>query len=175
MQQSNLTAALPELGALFDGEPVDRDVAWWQHIVRVFERLNDAYRPTNAEPCPPGLRPFYTDLGGLAEACVPDSSGKPGATAIALGQWRAHVLGVECENARRLEIVADAVARLREMRERTQGRPPDLKLLDDMVRDLSGFIYAHYRVVPPPDAKLRLWCSRQTRRNDLLPGEWRML
>lgn len=173
---SDVAKELPALGPLFTADnTVDLDVAWWQHVVRLFGAL-DSYRPARCSECPLMLRTFYTNLEALAEACLPDKHGKYGATAQAFGQWRAHVTEVEAENARRLELVADAVARLREMRERTAERPPDLVLLDDMVRDLSQFIYAQYRVVPPAEqSKLRLWCQRQTRRYDLLPREWRGL
>jgi hypothetical protein len=168
--QRDIAVAVPEVKGIFDAG-IDRDVAWWQHVVRMFGAL-EAYQPSRFAACPPILRQYYTDTEALREALEPGEAGKVGETARAFGQWRAHVTFTEGENARKLEIVADALARLHEMRPRTD----DLALLDDMVRQLNGFIYAHYRAKPPANRlQLRTWCPLQTLRYDLLPAEWRGL
>lgn len=170
MQASDIAAAVPGtvLAARFT-IGVESDVSWWQHCVDVFGNV-DAYQPARFNEPPHTLRPFYDDLAALAEACAPQN-GAYQPTAVALGRWRAHVTEVEATNARRLEVLADVVARLKEMRDRAV----DPKQVDDLIRSVSTFIYAHYRTVPPDGAKLRLWCTKATRRYDLLPGEWRVL
>lgn len=170
MQQVELAATGPSSSLAVKLEAgVEADVAWWQHCVDVFNTL-DAYVPARFLPAPMQLRQYYADLPALADDIAPTNGIYP-ALALALGQWRAHVTETEATNARRLEVVADVVRRLREMRDRAV----DPRQVDDLIRQASQFIYAQYRAVPPEGAKLRLWCTRATRRHDLLPGEWRVL
>lgn len=166
MQQADFAAVVPASIAVKLEAGVDGDIAWWQHCVDVVNTL-DAYRPERFAPSPPPLNSFYDDLVALSDEIMRPNE----QVRSAFGKWRAHVTEIEAINARRLEVLADVARRLREMRERAV----DVRQVDDLTRTVMGFIYAHYRTVPPENAKLRLWCQRAMRRFDLLPKEWREL
>lgn len=143
---------------------LDRDIAWWQHCCEIAACLDD-YVPVKFGDAPLQLRPYLTNLQGLIDAI------KSEPFALVFGGWRAYVTETEAQNARRLGVLADAVARLREMRERAVN--PDM--IETKLLELGQFVVGRYRVIQPLDAVVRLWATRATRRMDLLPGEWRYL
>jgi hypothetical protein len=149
-------------------QTVERDVAWWEHCEAVSKAL-DSYMPIGCGDPPLALRPFYTDLPALIEE-LGKGDGRND-TAALFGQWRAHVTDNEARNARHLEVLAGAVQRLRSMRDRAL----DESRVDDMIREISHFAVSEYRVILPVDLSPRLWSVKQTRRYDVLPGEWRVL
>lgn len=149
-------------------QSVERDVAWWTHCDGLTQSLN-AYMPIGCGDPPLALRPFYSDLQGLIDELGKNDGRND--IAVLFGQWRAHVTEIEARNARNLEVLAGAVQRLRAMRERAV----DETRVDEVIRELSHFAVSEYRVILPYDMQPRIWSVKQTRRSDLLPGEWRAL
>lgn len=176
MQVGNETAVHELAGAatLFQQQAQrynpDRDSAWWQHTTQVANWI-DHYCPIHFGDPPTQLRPFYANLEALIEALQEARAGNEGPIAALFGQWRAHVTDCEAICAGRLQVLAGAVAMLREMRERAHDVAP----VDARIKLIGQYVVSQYRVIQPVDVPLRLWCSKVTRRYDLLPGEWRHL
>ena len=166
--QSASEGRADRVDTLLGAQSVERDVAWWTHCQDVGQCLQ-AYLPIGCGDPPHALRPFYTDLAALCEEL--ERNERRNETSTLFGQWRAHVTDIEARNARNLEVLAGAVQRLRSMRDRAL----DTGRVDETIRELSHFAVSEYNVILPYETSPRLWSVKQTRRYDLLPGEWRHL
>lgn len=150
-----------------DPGPVDESARLHGELVvcgEVARHLN-TYVPHPMPDMPPELRHFGAMTWDEKRAALDGPAGP------AFARYRFEVTDVEASNAARLQVLVSTVQTLARLR----NRAPDPQTVDRVLETVGSWIERIWRVSPPLEGETRHWCTRQTRRLDVLPAAWRGL
>lgn len=165
--QPNNADRFAQITQILTGTPEERDKARWQalvlDVVRTLEHLTPYSRPY------PALLDGVTaeELRRVLHSEEPDP--------VLLGafvQWRADVVWLEVQNAKRLRTLATALEFISELKAR--GRTEEA--LERHALRIRTHLVTVWGLEPPgPGVSARSWSDKHARRMDLLPESWRAI